>query len=144
MKLILNIFMFVFLLNSSVYAQKGKLIVEIREFKNTKGLARVVLFNQSKGFPSEYQYGIRSKSIKLDTTLIYVVFDSLDYGKYALSVLHDENKNGKMDTNFIGIPKEGYGVSNNINPKMRAPRFDEAMFSLGVSEKELKISLSYR
>ena len=66
MKLILNIFMFVFLLNSSVYAQKGKLIVEIREFKNTKGLARVVLFNQSKGFPSEYQYGIRSKSIKLE------------------------------------------------------------------------------
>jgi uncharacterized protein (DUF2141 family) len=139
-----SIIVFFILLKSLVYGQSGKIVVQISEFRNTKGLARITLFDQSKGFPSKYKFGLKSKSIKLDTTLITVEFDSLDNGNYALSVLHDENGNGKMDTNFIGIPKEGYGVSNNINPKMRAPTFDEAMFSLDKEKKQLKVTLHYR
>ena len=139
-----NLPVFILILGSLTYAQSGKIIVEIQEFKNTKGLARIVLFNQSEGFPSEYQFGIKSKSLNLDSTVISAVFDSVDYGEYALSVLHDENKNGKIDTNFIGIPREGYGVSNNINPKLRAPLFDEAMFLLNIPEIKINIILHYR
>jgi len=46
------------------------------------------------------------------------------------SVLHDENKNGKMDKNIAGIPVEGYGVTNNPKPALRAATFKEATFTL--------------
>lgn len=140
----INIIVFIILLESMTYAQSGRIVVEIGVFRNTKGLARISLFNQSKGFPSEHKYCLISKSIKLDTTVIAVEFDSLTFGDYALSVLHDENENGKIDTNIFGIPKEGYGVSNNVNPKMRAPYFKEAVFKLGKFEKKLKVALYYR
>ncbi len=143
MKLLTNIFI-ILLLYSLTYSQTGKVYVEISGFKNNKGLVRIVLFNQSKGFPSEHQYGLLTKSQPIDSSFITVIFDSLTDGEYALSVLHDENKNGKIDTNFLGIPKEGYGVSNNVNPNLRSPRFDEALFSLQNFIKKLKITLYYR
>ncbi len=47
-------------------------------------------------------------------------------GVYAVAVHHDANSNGKLDANFLGIPREGYGVSNDVRPRFRAPRFSEA------------------
>jgi uncharacterized protein (DUF2141 family) len=144
MRSITNISMIILLIYSFAFSQTGKIFLEISGFKNNKGLVRIVLFNQSKGFPSEYKYGLVSKSQPVDTSFISVTFDSISYGAYAVSVLHDENKNGEMDTNILGIPREGYGVSNNVNPKMRSPRFDEALFSLKNPIKKLKIILNYR
>ena len=51
-------------------------------------------------------------------------------GNYAVQVMHDENDNNKLDTNFLGIPSEGYGFSNNPNV-MRRAHFDEARFEVG-------------
>ena len=64
-------------------------------------------------------------------------------GVYAVSVLHDENGNGKMDKSFIGIPREGYGASNNPPKMKRAPHFDEARFSLNGPDQALEIRLIY-
>jgi uncharacterized protein (DUF2141 family) len=144
MKTITNIKIIILLFYSFAFSQTGKISVQIDGFKNNNGLINIILFNQSKGFPSEYKYGLASQSLPIDSSIISITFDSLSYGEYALSVLHDENNNGKMDTNFLGIPKEGYGVSNNIRPKMRPPRFDEALFSLKEPQKIIKIILYYR
>jgi len=57
-------------------------------------------------------------------------------------VLHDENDNGKMDTNFLGILAEGYGASNDPN-KMRASTFDEAKFLLNATEQTVDLKLRY-
>ena len=51
-------------------------------------------------------------------------------GTYAVGVLHDENRNGRIDTGLFGIPTEGYGVSNNPRPRRRAARFGEATFTV--------------
>jgi uncharacterized protein (DUF2141 family) len=51
-------------------------------------------------------------------------------GQYAVQVMHDENDNGKFDTNFVGLPIEGYGFSNNPQV-MRRANYDEARFDLG-------------
>ena len=68
-------------------------------------------------------------------------FDELPPGRYALRVMHDENGNGKLDTNPLGIPKEGYGASN--NPRvMRAPHFDEAAFEIAGDEHAITIVLN--
>jgi uncharacterized protein (DUF2141 family) len=57
-------------------------------------------------------------------------------------VFHDENGNGKLDRNMVGIPKEGYGASNNPAKKMRAPTFDEAKFSVN-SDQTVEVKLAY-
>ncbi|RNC86915.1 MAG: DUF2141 domain-containing protein [Winogradskyella sp.] len=59
-----------------------------------------------------------------------VVFKDIPDGIYAISFIHDENDNGKMDTNFLGIPKEDYGCSNNAKGFMGPPKWEDAKFEL--------------
>ena len=72
-----------------------------------------------------------------------MVFRDLPPGVYAVSVRHDENLNGKLDTNFLGIPKEGYGASNNPSKKLREPTFDEGRIELKDAEQAIEIKLIY-
>jgi uncharacterized protein (DUF2141 family) len=57
----------------------------------------------------------------------------VEAGAYAISIFQDENRNGELDSNFIGIPKEPYGFSNNLK-KMRPPSFEEALFEYEANE----------
>ena len=66
-----------------------------------------------------------------------------DFGVYAVSVFHDENMNQKLDKNFVGVPNEGYGASNNPKKKMGPPNFDEAKFQLSGTEQSVEIKLMY-
>lgn len=67
-------------------------------------------------------------------------FENLPPGHYAVQVIHDENDNGKFDSNFLGIPSEGYGFSN--NPRvMRRPTFEEARFDLPPEGAEIHVRL---
>ncbi len=59
-----------------------------------------------------------------------VTFENLPAGTYAVSIFHDENDNGKMDTNFMGIPKEDYGCSNDATGFMAPPKWEDAKFEL--------------
>jgi uncharacterized protein (DUF2141 family) len=59
-----------------------------------------------------------------------VEFPGLAPGAYAVAVYHDENGNGKMDANFLGIPKEPTGASNDAKGKMGPPKFEDARFAL--------------
>ena len=62
-------------------------------------------------------------------------------GNYAISVAHDDNDNGKMDTNFIGIPKEPTGLSNGAVPKFGPPKYKDAVFALEEPGREMPIEL---
>jgi uncharacterized protein (DUF2141 family) len=64
-------------------------------------------------------------------------------GPYAVSVVHDENSNGRLDTNFIGIPREGAGASNNAKGHFGPPKFDAASFRYAGGQLELKIAITY-
>lgn len=69
-----------------------------------------------------------------------VVFTDLAPGDYAVMVLHDENDNGQLDTNLVGMPIEGYGFSNNPQV-MRKPTWDEARFALADDNQRVDIDL---
>jgi uncharacterized protein (DUF2141 family) len=64
-------------------------------------------------------------------------------GAYAVNGFHDENGNGKFDTNFLGIPEEGYFFSNNVRPFLSAPSFDAAQFAVPPEGKAITISVVY-
>lgn len=69
------------------------------------------------------------------------VFERLTHGTYAVAVAHDLNGNRKTDRNFLGMPKEAWGVSNNARPSLRAPRFQEAVVQLS---ENLTIAIEVR
>jgi uncharacterized protein (DUF2141 family) len=69
--------------------------------------------------------------------------NNLPAGVYAVSVFHDENMNQKLDKNFVGIPKEGYGASNNPRKKMGPPTFEETKIQVSGAEQSLQIKLMY-
>ncbi len=121
------------------------LTIKITGARNAKGKIGVALFQQATGFPEDTSKAVRAQDVDIDTNTMsaQVVFGDLPQGAYAVSVRHDENTNGKLDKNFVGIPKEGYGASNNAAKKRRAPKFDEAKFSLNAPEQTIDIKLIY-
>jgi uncharacterized protein (DUF2141 family) len=123
----------------------GTLTVRISGARDTKGKIGVTLFQNAQGFPDDTSKAIRQDSVEIDpkTMSAQVTFKNLPQGTFAISVLHDENGNGKMDKNFVGMPKEGYGASNNPSKKRRVPTFDEAKFSLNALEQTIEITLIY-
>jgi uncharacterized protein (DUF2141 family) len=70
-------------------------------------------------------------------------FSDIKPGKYAIAVIHDKNYNGKLDTNWLGIPKEGYGFSSSAEVTLSAPSFSDAVFSYDGGHLQMSISLNY-
>jgi uncharacterized protein (DUF2141 family) len=66
----------------------------------------------------------------------------LPAGEYAFTVFQDENNDGKLARNFIGLPKEPAGLSNNLRPRFGPPRYKDAKFTLGAALVEQKIALN--
>lgn len=102
-----------------------RITVRLQSVRPEKGgLIRVSLHPEpGNGFPGPSL--LENVDVRPSGTESIVTFEALP-GAYAVAVHHDANANGKMDTNFIGIPREGYGMSNDPRPRFRAPRFAEA------------------
>ncbi|MFN8829846.1 MAG: DUF2141 domain-containing protein [Labrys sp. (in: a-proteobacteria)] len=116
--------------------------VEVASFRNAKGTLNCRLFNDAASFPDGE--GVRTVRARIDGTQAACVFVGLAPGAYAVAVVHDEDGNGRLDRNFVGIPSEGYGVSNNRTYAMASPKWDESRFTLAAREAlVLRISLRY-
>ena len=118
-------------------AQTTTLTVEVSGYKNNKGSAYVAVYNTEKDFLKKPFLG---KIVKIENQKVVVTFTDLPKGVYAVSSYHDENSNGKLDTNFMGIPKEDYAMSNNAKGFMSAPKYQDAKFQLNES-KTIRIKI---
>ena len=114
----------------AAFAQMGKITVVISGVEKIEGQLAIGLYNKSSGFP---EISKAYKGVFLDITKkdIQYVFSNIPNGNYAIAVFHDKNKNGKHDKNFFGIPKEGYGFSNNAPSTFGPPNFEKAAFNIG-------------
>ena len=118
--------------------------VKILDIRNSTGTVACALFESPVGFPTEFLHSatnimvmkIRGKQARCD-------FEDIAPGTYALAVVHDENMNGKLGTNWLGVPTEGYGFSNDTKPLLGAPSFSAAGFSYNGQNIELTISMHY-
>ena len=119
--------------------------VHVTGARNAKGKIRVALFRDGKGFPNDASQAVHTQAADIDPQTLSAqgVFANLPAGVYAVSVFHDENMNQKLDKNFMGVPKEGYGASNNPKKKMGPPNFDETKFELGGTGQFVEIKLMY-
>lgn len=118
--------------------------VEILDIKNSTGTVACALFDAPQGFPTEFlRHATRIMMMKIEDTKGSCDFLDIEPGTYALGVIHDENMNGKMDTNWVGVPEEGYGFSSGAKISMSAPSFEDASFSYDGKDLNLTISLTY-
>ena len=96
--------------------------------RNNDGQVFCALYASAEGFPKDSQKAIRRDSSSISEKKASCEFSGVQPGTYAVSVFHDENSNGKLDTNFLGIPREGVGASNDARGHMGPPKFDGAQF----------------
>lgn len=106
------------------------LTIEIRNLKNNTGKVLIEI----RGGKNNFIKGISADIVK-QTSVITI--DSLNEGEYSFKFFHDENNNKKLDVNLIGIPKEGFGFSNNAKGTFGPPAFKKTIFKLkgGVIQK---------
>lgn len=103
--------------------------VRIEALRNDKGTVYVSLFDNKKAF-SDNKGAVISGQARPANRSAVVVLDNVAPGRYALSFIHDENDNKKLDTNWIGIPKEGFGYSKDVMGKFGPPKFDDAVMDV--------------
>ena len=130
------------IINSNVLSAQDdtglSLTVHIENLDNNDGKLLVGLYNEESQFLNETYQGIVAEIEDKKST---VTFKGVPKGVYAVSFVHDENNNGKMDTNFMGIPKEDYGCSNNATGFMGPPKWKDAKFQLKDNSQTITISL---
>ena len=117
------------------------LVVRVGTFENEDGRLGCRLFSNPAAFPDGSG---RSRTATIDGTRGTCTFRNVEPGTCALAAIHDENANGRLDKNWVGMPTEGYGVSNNKTHAMSAPEWDESSFTVTAGERRtFNIRLRY-
>jgi len=116
----------------------AQLTITVENIQALKGKLYISIFSDAESYANETE-AVRELEVAVDSSAHTIVVDDLFDGEYAIKIVHDENDNGKFDTNFMGIPKEGYGFSNN-GGRFGPPKFEKAMFVLG-DNKHIHIKL---
>jgi uncharacterized protein (DUF2141 family) len=123
-------------------AKAADLTVTVKNVRNPKGSVMIAVFDQSN-----YDKVDRTKikqQANAATGDVTFVFHDIPAGTYAVAAYHDENGNGKLDRNFLHIPTEGYGFSNDARGTTRSPSFSASKFSLdGKTDKAIAFSIKY-
>lgn len=117
--------------------------IVISNLKNTDGNVGIFIFNKDDGFPMEGEEAQKVIFVKPSSTNFEYTIKGLDKGIYALTVFHDENSDKKIETNFIGMPKEGVAVSNGAKGRFGPPKFEDAKMNFDSGEKTLTLKLKY-
>ena len=117
--------------------------VVVTRLRNGKGKVYCKLHGEAATFPSGRNATTRHAIVPAAGSRAVCVFAGVAPGRYAAVIAHDENGNGRIDANLIGIPKEGFGFSNNVKPFLSAPSFKKAGFAV-TGDTTVTIRVIYR
>jgi uncharacterized protein (DUF2141 family) len=131
----------VFLIAMAARGEQTAIEVKVKGFENGRGHALVSLVNSAKQFEGKAK-PIASQKVTIENDSVAVEFTSVPPGEYAVIVTHDENDNGELDMNSIGIPEEAFGFSNNPVIRRGPPKFEEAKFVVARADVSLDIKVA--
>jgi uncharacterized protein (DUF2141 family) len=123
-------------------ASAARIVVTIDGLHSNQGNVFVGLY----AGPAKFLQGNQSdaqRKVRASTGPMTVVFDNLPPGTYAVGAFHDENGNDHLDTNFLGLPVEGYALSNNVRAAMAKPTFQQAAFTVGEQGANVALHIRY-
>lgn len=122
-------------------AEVQELRIKLSGLRNENGQLLIALYDMPAGFPDDPSKSVTALKVPARSWRQLVVLKNLRPGRYAVIALHDEDNNGRMRKTFLGIPDEGFGVSN--NPKLFGPpRFGQAAFGVRGTQT-LEIAIVY-
>jgi uncharacterized protein (DUF2141 family) len=120
----------------------ANLHIQVEKLRNVRGVVRACLTRERASFPN---CASDPNAVKLSVAAEQahlVSFEGLPVGTYALSIIHDENANGRLDT-FAKIPREGFGFSRNPPIRFGAPKFSEALFTVAAGANRQTVQIRY-
>lgn|SRR5208282_698407 len=124
-------------------AASNSIKVVVVGLHSNDGEVDCALFGSAEGFPGDSGKAIKTTKSKIENGQGVCIFSGVAPGDYAVSVFHDENANGKLDRNFMGMPKEGVGASNDAAGHFGPPKFADARFSFKGGPQSLTIHVKY-
>ena len=130
----------IFTLTYTLTSAQGELDITVNNIRKVTGSIMVGLFNNEKDFPKKAAEG---KIVAVTGNSVTITFKDLNPASYAISVIHDENNNGKLDTNLLGIPKEGFAFGNNAIGTFGPPSFKNAQVTIDGSPVKNVIVLKH-
>jgi uncharacterized protein (DUF2141 family) len=113
--------------------------VVVSDVRSDKGVVRVSVCPASHFLKDCPWFG----SVAAKAGGVVVTVRGVPPGRYAVQAFHDEDANGKLDTNWIGIPREGIGFSNDAMPRLMKPRFERAAIDHGAEPQRIAVKLRY-
>lgn len=121
-------------------AHAADVVVRISGIASPLGQIGCALFSGPAGFPMDSSRA-RNLWLPADPNGVTCRFERVPEGVHVISIGHDVNGNRKIDANFLGMPTEQWGVSNNVRPTLRAPTFEEAAFKVGAGDDEIVLDI---
>ncbi len=131
---------------SGVAASGCTLRIHVDGLRNSTGVVGAAIFKARDGWPEDMGKTVHHwpTPIASGAREATAVMDNLPAGDYGVVAIHDENRNHKLDRNFIGIPKEGFGFANNPHVGLSAPGFDAAIVHVTCPVTEINIHMIYK
>ncbi|HSN82879.1 MAG TPA: DUF2141 domain-containing protein [Polyangiales bacterium] len=118
------------------------LVVDISNVQTDEGKVGCSLYSKKDGFPSDPKKAKKSIFVTPRNGKATCTFEGVAPGKYAVSVMHDENEDGELETSMVGRPKEWWGVSNNVPPeRFGPPKYEAATFDFSGKPKTIQVKL---
>lgn len=121
------------------FVHAAELVVKVNDVRTPKGQLLMAVFDSAEAWDGKFE-AVAKQALEASAGEVDFRFAGLAPGRYAVSVMHDENGNHKLDSNLIGMPVEGYGFSNDPQV-MRKATFEEAAFDLGADNATIELHL---
>jgi uncharacterized protein (DUF2141 family) len=138
LSLVLFMVTLIFSLGYTQTEDRSKLSVIISGLKNNNGDVRLALLNSQEAYQGK-KPAIAGLVSGIENKIATFKIEKLVYGEYAIKVFHDEDQDGELGKNFLGMPTESYGFSNNARGSFGPPDYDEAKFVINQKEMEITI-----
>jgi uncharacterized protein (DUF2141 family) len=117
--------------------------VGITGLRSDQGAVICYLFSSPAGFPADAKEAAETVRSKITGHRATCDFPAISPGRYAVAVVHDENGNGRLDRNALGLPSEGVGASNMTGAHMGPPSFAGAAFAYDGRTQNLSVRMNY-
>jgi uncharacterized protein (DUF2141 family) len=121
--------------------KNGSLLLNVFGFANDEGKLRIALSDTKEDYTSEGS-NFKTDIVPIKNKTAQSIFSDLPFGTYAIKIFHDENENGELDTNFLGIPSEDYGFSNNAKGSFGPASWEDAQFTFDKDSMNIQININ--
>ena len=130
-------------LMAPAFASAADLVVRIEGVRSADGNIRVAVHRRAAGVDFPDSAGAVKAAMRPAAETGDLVFAGLPPGDYAIAAFHDEDRDGDLNTNLLGMPTEGYGFSNDARGMFGPPGFDAAAFTINARDERPAVTVTF-